>query len=217
MNIMKRTSLFLIALLLASHVKGGNDPYYEKMKETIRHFPGCSSPEDYQDLANRFRVIAKKETGEWLPLYYEAQCYILMGFTGQLENELRDSYLDKTAALIDKMLVLAPDEAEVYVMKSFFHTAYLVVDPPQRAMVTTPLIHQAIAQALAIEPKNPRALFLRLSNEMGTASYFGEDTSPYCDQAAELLDQWDNYKSESPIHPSWGKDDVSGIVNSCGE
>lgn len=214
---MKRTTLFFTALLFAAIAMGGNDTYHEKMKETIRLFPLCSTPEDYQDLANKFRVIARVETEEWLPIYYEAQCYILMSFTGQLENELRDSYLDKTSALIEKMLVLAPDEAEVYVMKSFYHTAYLLVDPPQRAMSTTPLIHEAIARALAIEKNNPRALFLRLSNEMGTASFFGEDTSPYCKQAEKLLQKWDDYKLKSPIFPNWGKEEVRGIVNSCGE
>lgn len=214
---MKRTTLFLIALLFATLAMGGNDTYHEKMRESIRLFPECSTPEDYQSLANKFRVIARVETEEWLPLYYEAQCYILLGFTGQLENELRDSYLDKTSALVEKMLVLAPDEAEVYVMKSFYHTAYLLVDPPQRAMSTTPLIHEAIARALAIENNNPRALFLRLSNEMGTASFFGEDTSPYCEQAEKLLHKWDDYKLKSPIFPGWGKEEVRGIVNSCGE
>jgi hypothetical protein len=217
MNIMKKTTLILSALLFATFALGGNDPYQEKMREALQLYPECSTPEDYQNLANRFRVIAKKETGEWLPLYYEAHCYILMGFMGQLENEARDSYLDKASALIDEMLALAPQEAEVYVMKSFYHTGYLVVNPPERAMSATPLIHEAIARALAIEPNNPRAIFLRISNEMGTASFFGEDTSPYCEQASGLLLQWDNYKLKSNIHPSWGKGEVRGIVDSCGD
>jgi len=217
MNIMKRTTLLLSALLITTLAMAGNDPYSEKMRETLQLFAECSTPGDYQDLANRFRVIANVETEEWLPLYYEAQGYILMGFTAQLENELRDSYLDKASALIDKMLVMAPGEAEVYVMKSFYHTGFLVVNPPQRAMSATPLIHEAIARALAMEPDNPRALFLRLSNEMGTASYFGEDITPYCDQASELLLNWDNYELKSPIHPNWGKDEVEGIVAGCSE
>jgi hypothetical protein len=52
---------------------------------------------------------------------------------------------------------------------------------------------------------------------MGTASYFGEDIAPYCEQAAELLQDWDAYELKSPIHPNWGKSDVEGIVRSCGE
>ena len=214
---MKKTTLLVMALLISALAMGANDPYHEKMSETLRLFAGCSTSEDYLNLANRFRVIAQAESGEWLPLYYEAQCYILMGFTGELDAALRDAYLDKAASAIDKMLAMAPGEAEVYVMKSFYHTGYLVVNPPQRAMNTAPLINGAIARALAIEPDNPRALFLRLSNEMGTASFFGEDTSPYCEQASELLLNWDKYELKSPIHPDWGKEELEGIVKSCSE
>jgi hypothetical protein len=52
---------------------------------------------------------------------------------------------------------------------------------------------------------------------MGTASYFGEDTGIYCDQARELLQNWDSYELKSPIHPNWGKEEVEGIVQRCGQ
>ncbi len=84
-------------------------------------------------------------------------------------------------------------------------------------MSTTPLIHTAIARALAIEPNNPRALFLRISNEMGNASFFGSDTAPICEEAAELLESWDAYELKSPIHPNWGRSETEGIVRGCGQ
>jgi hypothetical protein len=214
---MKRMTLLLAAILTATVAMGQNEKYYQKMGETLGQFSSANSVEDFQDLANQFDVIGKVETGEWLPLYYEAQCYILMVFTGQLEVALQDSYLDKASASLDKMVEIAPNEAEVYVMKAFYNTAYLVVDPPGRAMSTTPLINAAISRALSIEADNPRAFFLSISNEMGTASYFGSDTAPICEKAVQLLESWDDYKLKSPIHPSWGKDETEGIVKGCGE
>ena len=214
---MKKTTLFFAAICIASITMGQNKMYYQKMGEALDQFANCSSVVDYQNLANQFGVIAKVETEEWLPLYYEARCYILMGFTGQLEPAIQDSYLDKASASVDKMLDIAPDEAEVYVMKAFYYTGYLVVNPPARAMSTTPLIHAAIGNALEIEPANPRAKFLRISNEMGTAAFFGDDTTPFCEQATELLQNWDNYQLKSPIHPNWGKEETEGIVRGCGE
>jgi hypothetical protein len=214
---MKKTTFFVCAMLIATVAMGGDEKYYQKMGETLSGFSTCSSVEDFQNLANRFRVIANVEKEEWLPLYYEAHCYILISFMGNLSAEEKDSYLDKASSLIESMTELAPNEAEVEVMKAFYYTGSLVVNPPQRAMATTPLIHAAIAKALALEPSNPRAIFLRISNEMGTASYFGEDTAPFCAQATELLQNWDSYTLKSPIHPSWGKGEVEGIVSSCGE
>jgi len=214
---MKRMTLLFATVLIATVAMGQNEKYYQKMGETLGKFASASSVEDFQDLANQFGVIAKVETNEWLPLYYEAHCYILMGFTGQLEPAIQDSYLDKALASIDKMLAIAHEEAEVYVMKAFYHTGYLVVNPPARAMGTSPLIHAAIGKALALEPTNPRAIFLRISNEMGTAAFFGDDTAPFCEEAIQLLKTWENYKLKSPIHPSWGKEETEGIVNNCGK
>lgn len=212
---MKKATLFVCALLIASIAMGGDEKYHQKMGETLSEFSSCSSVEDFQELANKFRVIANVEKEEWLPLYYEAHCYVLISFMGGLTAEEKDGYLDKASSLIDSMSELAPKEAEVEVMKAFYYTGSLLVNPPQRAMGTTPLIHAAIGKALAMEPNNPRATFLRISNEMGTASYFGDDTAPFCAQASELLQNWDNYVLNSPIHPSWGKDEVEGIVEGC--
>ena len=213
---MKKVSLILGALLILTLVSAQNSQYYEKMGESLQGFASCSTIADYQDLANQFKVIANVEKDEWLPLYYEAHCYILMSFMPQVEAERRDSYLETASGLVEKMSEMAPDEAEVSVMRAFYLTGYLVVDPPQRAMNTSPQIHASIARALSIEPDNPRARFLRISNEMGTAAFFGEDISPYCEEASRLLDDWANYKLQSPIHPSWGKNETEGIVRECG-
>lgn len=212
---MKKTILFVCAMLIATIATGADEKYYQKMGETLSEFSTCSTVDDFQNLANKFRVIANVEKEEWLPLYYEAQCYVLISFMGDLSAEEKDGFLDKASSLIEGMAELAPNEAEVQVIKALYYTGSLVVNPPQRAMSTSPLIHAAIAKALALEPNNPRAIFLRISNEMGTASYFGDDVSPYCAQASELLQNWDTYELKSPIHPSWGKEDVIGIVNSC--
>jgi hypothetical protein len=141
---MKKTTIFVCALLFATAAFGGDEKYYQKMGETLKGFSNCTSVEDYQDLANKFRVIANVEKEEWLPRYYEAHCYILIGFMEGLSAEEKDAYLDKASTLIDNMNELAPNEAEIKVLEAFCLTGSLVVNPPQRAMNTTPLIHSAI-------------------------------------------------------------------------
>lgn len=212
---MKKITLILSAMLLTTLVWGGNEKYYKKMAESLQGFNTCTTVEDFQNLANRFQVIGNVETEEWLPLYYEAQCYILIGFMNQLSGEERDVYLENASSLVKRLKDKAPHEAEVEVLEAFYLTGSLLVNPPQRAMSTTPLIHSALARALAIEPNNPRAIFMRISNELGTARYFGSDTAPLCEEARILLDNWDKYERKSPIHPNWGKEDAEGIVRSC--
>ncbi len=213
---MKRTTILLSVMLIAGVAMAGNETYYKKMGETLGHFSSCNSVEDYQNLANQFRVIANMEKDEWLPLYYEAQCYILIGFMDDLSTEERDNYLSEASSYIDKLIEKAPQEAEVYALQAFCYTGQMVINPAERSMNTAPLIYAAIGRALSIEPNNPRALFLRISNEMGTASFFGSDTSPFCEQAADLLESWDNYALKTPLHPRWGRQETEGIVKRCG-
>ncbi len=213
---MKKTILLVMATLLANTLCGVDETYDKKMGETIGQFSSCNTVEEFQNLANKFRIIANVEAGEWLPRYYEAQCYILMSFTEtSLEN--KDAYLDQAESSLKEIMELAPREAEVYVLQAFYYTGRLVVNPPERAQTTSPLIAAAIGKALGLEPGNPRALFMKLSNELGTARYFGTDTTPYCKDAATLLEKWDSYALKSPIYPAWGKDQVLEIVTECGE
>lgn len=211
---MKKLTLITLVLCFALSISMANEKYTRKMGETLEKFNKCSSIEEFQEVANTFKNIANVEKEEWLPLYYEAQSYILMSFMDR-SGAGKDAYLDQAETSIKKMLDLVPEEAEAYVLKAFYHTGRLVVNPPERSMTTAPLISQSLGKALSLDPGNPRALFIQLSNEMGTANYFGTDTAPMCKQAQDLLANWDSHELRSPIHPSWGKDQVEEIVKNC--
>jgi len=69
--------------------------------------------------------------------------------------------------------------------------------------------------ALGLDANNPRAKFIKLRNDMGSAQFFGKDPKELCPEANELLANWDTFKVKSPIYPAWGKDQVAQIVNEC--
>ena len=213
---MKKAILVISTVCITLTAMGANEKYEQKMGETLAGFNTSQTIEEFQGLANKFSTIAKKETTEWLPLYYEAQCYILMSFMDN-SGTAKDAWLDQAESSIEKMLELVPQESEAIALKAFYHTGRLVVNPPQRAQTTAPLIDAAIGKALSLDPGNPRAKFMRLSNDMGTARFFGSDTTPYCEDARDLQETWDSYQVKSAIHPSWGKDQVEEIVKACGE
>ncbi len=214
---MKKAILVFSTICITLTAMGANEKYYQKMGEVLAGFNTCSTIEGYQELANQFSTIAQKETAEWLPLYYETQCYILMSFMDNSGANAKDAWLDQAESSVEKMLELAPLESEAYAMKALYHTGRLVVNPPQRAQTTSPLIDAAIGKSLGLEPGNPRAKYMRLSNDMGTARFFGSDLTPFCKDASELLEKWDSYVVKSAIHPSWGKGQVEEIIKACGE
>lgn len=207
-----RTIILTTALFIAT-LASANEKYYKKMGETLGGYATCQSVDDFQNLANQFNRIANIEKQEWLPLYYETHCYVIMSFMEQ-DGAKKDAYLDVAEKVMNKMIELVPNEAEVYALQSMFYSARLVVDPATRGQKYGPMSGQAIGKALGIDPLNPRARLMKIQNDIGTAQFFGNDVTPFYTDAEKLLASWDDYKAKSPIHPIWGKDQVEGILKS---
>ncbi len=212
---MKKVVLLLAAVSLVFTSMADGPEFQQAMGKTLAGYADCKTIEDYQGLANKFERIANAEKAEWLPLYYHAHCYIIMSFMEQSDMAKKDEYLDVAEISVNKMIGIVPDESEVYALQAFMLIARLVVDPMTRGQKYSILSGQAAGTSLGLNPDNPRAKYLNISNEMGTAQFFGSDISKYCVQAKELLEIWDDFKPASPIHPAWGKDQVEGIVESC--
>ncbi|RKD91560.1 hypothetical protein [Mangrovibacterium diazotrophicum] len=211
---MKKLIISSVLLLMCVIAMAQKPAYMQAMGKTLSQYATAHSPADFQQIANKFAVIAKAEPEEWLPVYYEAQSYILMSFT-ESEPAKKDPYLDEAEKLVNQLIEMVPEESEVYALQSFYYTGRLVVNPMERSQKYGPLSGQANGKALSLDPKNPRARYLNVQMEIGRARFMGGDVSAYCDQAKQLLADWDSYKPKSPIHPNWGKEQVVGLVKSC--
>ena len=212
---MKKVILSIAVVLVSLASMAQKPEYFKTMGETLGQFSTCKDVADFQALGNKFQMIADVEKNEWLPLYYQAHCYILMSFLEPTDAAKKDSYLDVAEKSIAKLIEIVPGEAEVYVLQAFYLTGRLVVNPMERGQEYSGLVGQATGKALAIDPTNPRAMLMKIQMDMGSAPYMGLDPKSFCPQAKELLANWDNFKPKSPIHPNWGKDQVEGIVKGC--
>lgn len=212
---MKKVVLLLTAVFFVFTSMADGPEFQQAMGKTLAGYADCKTIEDFQGLANKFKRIANAEKAEWLPLYYHAHCYIIISFMEQSDMAKKDEYLDVAEISMNKMIGMVPDESEIYALQAFMLTARLVVDPMTRGQEYSILSRQATGTSLDLNPGNPRAKYLNLSNEIGMAQFFGSDVSEYYVQAKKLLENWDDFKPVSPIHPNWGKDQVEEIVNSC--
>jgi len=210
-----KTILFTIIFALVS-ITGfsQSSEYYQAMGESLGGYSNCKTADDFRALGNRFERIAQAETDQWLPLYYHAHCNIIAAFI-ETDAAKKDAILDLVEKSMNRMIELASDEADVFALQAMFYTARLVVNPMERGQKYGMLSDQAVGRALGIDPTNPRARLIKLQNEMGSAQFYGKDTKVYCDEAGQLLANWDNFKPKSPLYPDWGKDQVVGIVKSC--
>jgi len=212
---MKKIIVSIAILLTALTGMSQSKEFTGAMGEALGQYATCKSIDDFQALGNKFSLIANAEKAEWLPLYYHAHCYIIMSFMEPTDAVKKDSYLDVAEKSITKMIELAPKESEVFALQSMLYSARLVVNPMERGQKYGGLSAQAVGMALGMDANNPRAKFIKLRNDMGSAQFFGKDPKEYCPQASELLASWDNYKVKSPLYPAWGKDQVAEIVAEC--
>jgi hypothetical protein len=212
---MKKIIISIAILLTALTGMSQSKEFAGAMGEALGQYANCKSVDDFQALGNRFGLIANAEKTEWLPLYYHAHCYIIMSFMEPTDAVKKDSYLDVAEKSITKMIELVPKESEVYALQSMLYSARLVVNPMERGQKFGALSGQAVGMALGLDANNPRAKFIKLRNDMGSAQFFGKDPKEFCPQASELLANWDNYKVKSPLYPAWGKNQVAEIVEDC--
>ena len=138
-----------------------------------------------------------------------------MGFNTDVEADERDSYLDLAQNSINDAMEISENESEIFALQSMLHTARLVIDPMSRGQKMMGASGKAIGQSLALDPKNPRAQYLLLSNEVGQAQFFGKDPAEYCERINALLAIWDDLNQSPEFYPKWGKDQITNMANNC--
>ena len=209
------TILIFIAISSAAFATGSK--YQEKMGETLQALGQAQSPDEMQRVANQFLIIAKAEKKEWLPYYYHAYGYVLAAFMNEEQPDVKDQLLDEASASLDEMMAMADDKAEVHALHALYLLGRLTVNPAERGAIFSPQIQAAVRTGMAIDATNPRLRYVKLSTDMGTAAFFGTDLSEYCEAAERLYGEWDTFEVESPLHPTWGKDQVAGMLQqNCG-
>lgn len=209
-----KTITITFALLISMATMASNTAFNEAMTSALNQFKSSKTVSDFQNTANTFNRISSMANQEWLPEYYQAHCYIYMSFMDK-DVVKKDEYLDIAEKSINNILELQPQNSEAYALQSFMYTARLVVDPMTRGKEFTILSMTSIKKSLGINPTNPRALYLQLSNEIGTANFFGTDTSVYCDRINNLIENWDTYNVVENLHPAWGKNQINRLSSNC--
>ncbi len=213
---MKTSILTLSLFLLSLTAFAGGEKFQEAMGKALAGYADCRSAADFNVLSDKFARIAEAEPTEWLPLYYQAHCVIVGNFRSGDSAIDRDLMLDEAQKAVDKLIAMDPANSEVLALQGMLYTGRLVIDPMTRGQEYGAKSAIAVGKAQGINPNNPRARYLHIANERGTAQFFGKDMQAYCDKAALLLGEWDSLNEiESPIHPSWGQEMVAGIAKSC--
>lgn len=193
-------------LFLSVFVAGFSQGNYEKaMLETIGKLNYASAIEDFRGTGNTFERIALNETGEWLPLYYAAHCYIIISFQ-EPDLAKKDPLLDKAQGFLDKAFKLAPEESELFALQAFLYPSRMTVDPMARGMQYIGLLNQAIEKAIQLNPGNPRAYYLKAVIALNMPEGMGGGAAFAKPMFETAKTRFENFQPKSPLWPNWGKE-----------
>lgn len=209
-----KTLVILITVTLFSITSfAQNEKYVSSMKASIEQMFEAKSIADYQKAANKFEMIGKKESSEWLPQYYGAQCYILMSFV-EKDGDRKDELLDKAQNFIDNALKIKENESELYVLQGWLHQGRIMVSA-MRGMKYSMLASRAFEKAKELNPENPRIYYLKGHNVYGTPAMFGGGAEKALPLFKTAKEKYDAFKPENEIWPSWGKESNEKMLASC--
>lgn len=205
---MKKVTTIIMLLITVVISAQGN---YEKGMQKAFQLWGEGKP---TEASNMFERIAAAESDNWLPPYYAAQINIVSSF-GEQDKDKLTAQLIKAQDLLNDAKAISKDNPEIMVLQALCHTAWVAYDGATYGMTLSPKVVEQYTKAAAIAPENPRVVCSKAEWDMGSAKYFGQDTTPYCKDIERSLELFTNFKPESPFHPNWGKDRALQLMESC--
>lgn len=170
----------------------------------------------WSEAENLFERIANAEPDEWLPHYYIAQMNSLKSWNVKDENVLK-AQLTKAQEHLNIAKRISENNPEIMVMQGQIYTNWVAYDGATYGMKYAATISEIYNKASKLAPNNPRVAFCKADWAMGSARYFGQDTKPYCKQIEESIELFANFKPESELHPTWGKERAQEVLASCKE
>jgi tetratricopeptide (TPR) repeat protein len=205
---MKRT--ILICLLAVTSLLSAQDKYTKGMQKALQLWGEGKITE----ASNLFERISMAEQDNWLPYYYNALVNITASFGETDETKLKQQ-LEKAQEFIDVAKTISPDNAELLVLEALTNTAYIAFDGATYGMTLSGKVVQLYDKAAKLAPNNPRVVFSKAEWDMGSAKYFGKDTTPYCKDVERSLELFANFKSETDFYPNWGQDRAKEVLAQC--
>lgn len=202
---MKNFFFLSILTLSTALLNAQSTQYHSAMTRAVAAIDSADTPADYQATANTFSRIAQAEPKEWLPLYYASFSHLNHAFPLFKEDPAKAlQTLDLAQAALDKAKALAPGESDIAVLQAYVYIGRLMENPMVKGAEMTPKVFGELEKAAAMNPQNPRALFLRGTYVLNMPEFYGggaANAKPYFEKAAALFEQ----ESERGLLPHWGK------------
>lgn len=167
------------------------------------------------EAVSMFERIAQVEKKKWQPMYYAANVLISESF-GAKDKTQAMLMLEQAKTFIQSANERSENNSEILTLEGLLYTGYVAMDPQTYAMQYSNKIMNLHNKAIKLNPENPRAHANMIEYEMGTAKFFKQDLTPFCERLQNILPKFDA-QEKGDFVPVYGKERVVKIIEDCGQ
>lgn len=212
---MKKMILIILVISFTLSAFSQNGKYEKTITTAIHALQAAEGKEGLTEVANTFERISNAMEEEWLPAYFHAYSQMLLAMASMKEQQMEQcqAYVAKAQEALDKAMALEGAHAEIWALQGLVYQGRIWEDPQAKGAEFSMKSHQALDQAIALDPQNPRAYYLKGQNIFFTPSFFGGGPSA----ALPLLEKAENLfaaaKPASELEPQWGRESNQRLLN----
>ncbi len=209
-----QTLIATLCLILAVAIVKAQDQYQAAMSQLVTYSDTAKSIDNLK-LANSFGRIADTEKTKWLPYYY-ASLFTTLESLKQTNLSQTDPLCDQAVQYLDQADKLAPNNSEVYCLRSLIALARIKVNQTARGMSGLLEAQQALETANKLDPANPRVYHMLGQQAFNTPEAFGgskEKALQYFEKALSLLESQKDRQSTIDVH--WGTRTTVPMIAIC--
>ena len=201
---MKKLIISVLSIVLFIHSGFAQS---SAMVQTVAKLDQAQTVKDYAQVEKTFS--ANTGSPVWLCYYYAALCNAKAGFLLQDDGEKIEPYSIRGEEQAQKALSMLDSTtqhkelAEVYTVLSMVYRTKVFINPMTYGRKYGMLSDQMLKKALALDPENPRALYVAAWVKYYTPKMWGGDKEKARQLATESLKKLVNPGTDE--YPHWGR------------
>lgn len=207
-----KTKMYLVAIVWVclcgrASVRAQEPTVHPLLEAAVARLDTVSSAGGLKEVRKEFERLYAAEAAGWLPVYYLAYADISLLFFPARDAE-KEQYRNEAEACLEQLEKMKlPGDAvrsEVAALKGYGYYAQVALDPAANGPKFAGIILSCFAEALRLNPANPRAILLNAQFRKHMAVFLHQQYDAY---AAEVqrADSLFDAESRSALAPHWGK------------
>lgn len=197
--------LSVLVNVVATTVYAQEDVLNSQLKTAVTRLDAARTVEEWQETRNLFQRINTIYPSDWLSGYYLAYTNITLFFRSD-DADARTKLIDEAGATINNLKRIKglskEARSEISTLNGYYYYALMSVDPQANGPKYSSNVIASYAEALKLNPENPRAILLNAYFQRNLSSFMGGTYATFDSDKAKAKELHGKEAKDSVL-PHW--------------